>query len=147
MRCSIDSLLIAVRRAVAAAGCAAFVITGNATFAEPEAGAVTARGLEQTADDAIAKLVDFLQHPEAGDEGGASSPRPAAQPNQGEQAGPPAGWGGPLAPRQGRAIVLPPKVSVFSFGVEVGAEMSGEVGRKTGGFPNQGTPDSLITVN
>ena len=55
MRCSIDSLLIAVRQAVAAAGCAAFVITGNATSAEPEAGAVTARGLERTADDAIAK--------------------------------------------------------------------------------------------
>ena len=126
MRCSIDSLLIAVRRAVAAAGCAAFVITGNATFAEPEAGAVTARGLERTADDAIAKLVDYLQQPEGGPggggEGGAGSPHHAPQPNQGVQAGPPAGWGGPLAPGQGGAIVLPPKVAVFSFDVEVGAD-------------------------
>ena len=144
MRCSIDSLLIAVRQAVAAAGCAAFVIagnatsaepefviTGNATFAEPEAGAVTARGLEQTADDAIAKLVDFLQHPEGGNEGGASSPRPAPQPNQGVQAGPPGGWEGPLAPGQGGAIVLPPKVAVFSFDVEVGAD--GKVKQGSGG--------------
>ena len=131
MRCSIDSLLIAVRQAVAAAGCAAAVITGNATSAEPEAGAVTARGLEQTADDAIAKLVDFLQHPEGGNEGGASSPRPAPQPNQGVQAGPPGGWEGPLAPGQGGAIVLPPKVSVFSFGVEVGAD--GKVKQGSGG--------------
>ena len=135
MRCSIDSLLIAVRQAVAAAGCAAAVITGNATSAEPEAGAVTARGLEQTADDAIAKLVDFLQHPEGGpgggDQGGAGSPHPAPQPNQGVQAGPPAGWGGPLAPGQGGAIVLPPKVAVFSFDVEVGAD--GKVKQGSGG--------------
>lgn len=143
MRCSIDSLLIAVRQAVAAAGCAAAVITGNATSAEPEAGAVTARGLEQTADDAIAKLVDFLQHPEGGPggggqggaegggQGGAGSPHPAPQPNQGVQAGPPAGWGGPLAPGQGGAIVLPPKVAVFSFDVEVGAD--GKVKQGSGG--------------
>jgi len=135
MRCSIDSLLIAVRRAVTAAGCAAFVIAGNATSAEPEAGAVTARGLERTADDAIAKLVDFLQHPEGGDQGGdqggASSPHHAPQPNQGVQAGPPEGWGGPLAPGQGGAIVLPPKVAVFSFDVEVGAD--GKVKQGSGG--------------
>ena len=135
MRCSINSLLIAVRLAVAAAGCAAVVITGNATSAEPEAGAVTARGLERTADDAIAKLVDFLQHPEGrpegGDQGGAGSPHPAPQPNQGVQAGPPAGWGGPLAPGQGGAIVLPPKVAVFSFDVEVGAD--GKVKQGSGG--------------
>ena len=74
MRYSIDSLLISVRRAVAAAGCTAFVIAGNATSAEPEAAAVTARGLERTADDAIAKLVDFLQHPEGGAEGGETGP-------------------------------------------------------------------------
>ena len=150
MRCSIDSLLIAVRRAVAAAGCVAFVTTGNATFAEPEAGAVTARGLEQTADDAIAKLVDFLQHPEGGPEGaaeggaegGARSPHHAPQPNQGVQAGPPAGWGwgGPLVPGQGGAIVLPPKVSVFSFGVEVGAD--GKVKQGSGG-PAGFTLDSI----
>ena len=135
MRCSIGSLLIAVRQAVAAAGCAAFVIAGNATSAEPEAGAVTARGLERTADDAIAKLVDFLQHPEGGPggggEGGAGSPHRAPQPNQGEQAGPPTGWGGPLAPGQGGAIVLPPKVAVFSFDVEVGAD--GKVKQGSGG--------------
>ncbi len=144
MRCSIDSLLIAVRRAVAAAGCSAFVIAGNATSAEPEAGAVTARGLEQTADDAIAKLVDFLQHPEGGpgggDEGRTRSPRRAAQPNQGEQAGAPGGWEGPLAPGQGGAIVLPPKVSVFSFDVEVGAD--GKVKQGPGG-PAGFTLDSI----
>jgi len=131
MRCSIDSLLIAVRRAVTAAGCAAFVIAGNATSAEPEAGAVTARGLERTADDAIAKLVDFLQHPEGGPGGGPGSPHHAPQPNQGEQAGAPGGWGGPLAPGQGGAIVLPPKVAVFSFDVEVGAD--GKVKQGSGG--------------
>ena len=152
MRCSIDSLLIAVRRAVAAAGCVAFVTTGNATFAEPEAGAVTARGLERTADDAIAKLVDFLQHPEGGpgggdegrdeggDEGRAGSPHHAPQPNQGEQAGPPGGWGGPLVPGQGGAIVLPPKVAVFSFDVEVGAD--GKVKQGSGG-PAGFTLDSI----
>jgi hypothetical protein len=144
MRYSIDSLLIAVRRAVAAAGCAAFVITGNATSAEPEAGSVTARGLERTADDAIAKLVDFLQHPEGGpgggDEGRSGSPHHAPQPNQGEQAGPPAGWGGPLAPGQGGAIVLPPKVAVFSFDVEVGAD--GKVKQGSGG-PAGFTLDSI----
>lgn len=131
MRCSIDSLLIAVRRAVTAAGCAAFVIAGNATSAEPEAGAVTTRGLERTADDAIAKLVDFLQHPEGGPGGGAGSPHHAPQPNQGEQAGAPGAWGGPLAPGQGGAIVLPPKVAVFSFDVEVGAD--GKVKQGSGG--------------
>jgi|GEM_PF-1857561 len=144
MRCSIDSLLIAVRRAVAAAGCVAFVTTGNATFAEPEAGAVTARGLERTADDAIAKLVDFLQHPEGGpggaDEGRARSPHHAPQPNQGEQAGTPGGWGGPLVPGQGGAIVLPPKVAVFSFDFEVGAD--GKVNQGSGG-PAGFTLDSI----
>ncbi len=140
MRCSIESLLIAVRRAVAAAGCAAFVIAGNAMSAEPEAGAVTARGLERTADDAIAKLVDFLQHPEGGDEGGARSPRHAPQPNQGDQAGPSGGWGGPLASGQGGAIVLPPKVAVFSFDVEVGAD--GKVKQGSGG-PAGFTLDSI----
>ena len=137
MRCSIDSFRISLCRAVAAAGavgCAALVIAGIATAAEPEAAAVAARGLEQTADDAIAKLVAFLEHPEAGpeagaeagaeggDEAGARSPNPAPQPNQGEQAGPPGGWEGPLAAGQGGAIVLPPKVEVFSFDVEVGAD-------------------------
>ncbi len=143
MRCSIDSFRIALRRAVAAAGaagCAALVIAGIATSAEPEAGAVTARGLERTADDAIAKLVAFLEHPEGGDEGGARSPGPAPQPNQGEQAGALGGWEGPLALGQGGAIVLPPKVSVFSFGVEVGAD--GKVKQGPGG-PAGFTLDSI----
>jgi len=140
MRYSIESLLIAVRRAVAAAGCAAFVIAGNAMSAEPEAGAVTARGADQPADDAIAKLVDFLQHPEGGDEGRAGSSHHAPQPNQGEQAGPPGGWGGPLAPGQGGAIVLPPKVAVFSFDVEVGAD--GKMKQGSGG-PAGFTLDSI----
>jgi len=135
MRCSIESLLIAVRQAVAAAGCAALVIAGSATSAEPEREAVTVQGDDRPANDVIANLVAFLQHPEGGagggDEGGAGSPHHAPQPNQGVQAGPPGGWGGPLAPGQGGAIVLPPKVAVYSFDVEVGAD--GKVKQGSGG--------------